>query len=218
MSLSEAYNIGLGILLIAHAGVIAVPGWSKLRRNLVLARKGSKTMGLYQGNNIMSFSLQADKRITFSTWRWVVSRCHIGDQIPIVYDPANPYGAEVMSKSALWDMPLFNLTLAAAETLTAVLLFLDVNLIIALFLMFIEWPICSFLAKFALYHLYPTSKRLLQPEKQEQPRKPKIEETAPQLMQETPPVVHHATKRETREQLLHDMYFGFDTPEAPLSD
>ena len=217
MSLTEIYNIWVGILLIACAGFIAVPVWSKLRRNLVLARKGSKTMGLYQGNNTMSFSLQAHKRITFSTWRSIGRHCNIGDQVPILYDPANPYRAEVMSEWALWSQPLFNLTLAAAATLTAVLLFLGVNIATAIVLMFVEWLVCSFLAKFALYYLYPPSRRLFQPEKQEQPRKLETQETAIQPIQETPPVVHHATRRERREQLLRDMYFGFDTPDAPPS-
>jgi hypothetical protein len=44
MSLTETYNIGLGILLIAHAGFIAVPGWSKLIRQAdAYSKKTSKS-------------------------------------------------------------------------------------------------------------------------------------------------------------------------------
>ena len=215
MSLNEAYNIVAGILLIVRAGFIAALGWSRWTRNLVLVRKGIKTTGLYQGDNNVSFVLKEEGRITFSTWRFIALRYNIGDKVTVLYHPANPYQAEVMSTSALWNQPFSNLTLAAAQILTAIFLFLGMNIAIAIVLMFVEWLACYFLAKFALYYLYPASRLQTQIEQQEPSNVQKIKEPVIQPVPKVPSVVHHATKRETREQLLHDMLFGFDLSNEP---
>lgn len=233
MSLTATYNLVAGILLIVRAAFIAPPAWSWWTRNLVLVRIGVRTTGRYQGQCQVAFFPETGRQVTFSTWRQVVSRTNIGEELPVLYHPANPGRAEIMTSKALWNVPLSNLLLSATLIVTATLLFLGVNLALAIFLMVFEWPLGYVLAKLALYALYPAS-RLGVREKEvslpgsgrshsrsrrrwqrqlawkEQPYVPELKD----LTELVPPTMVPGKARKARDQLLHDMMSPSDLLEG----
>lgn len=155
MSVSATYNFFAGLLLSAYGIFIAVPAWSKWVRNLKLVRTGNKTNGRYQGHCQVAFLLELDRQITFSTWRATVQRANIGDELPILYDPASPARAEVLTRAALWHTPLNHLVMAASAFFTTVIIWCGMNLELALLISLPVDLLASAGVRTAFYAFYP---------------------------------------------------------------
>lgn len=158
MRMELTYNLFYGLVLLVLAAFIAVPAWSKWTRNLLLVRRGVKTLGHYHGVGVVVFLLADGRQMRFTTWRRAMRVTNAGDALSVLYDPADPSKAEVMKMSALWMVPMRNLASALALVLQAVWLFLGMNLAVSV-LLSLAVSCGSFLfASLALVVCYPSSR------------------------------------------------------------
>jgi tetratricopeptide (TPR) repeat protein len=157
MNLPQTYALFLGILLIIVAIFIVVPAWRKLMQNLMLVRKGIKITGRYHGKKQIIFTLQGNKQVMFSSIG-LPRRFSIGDTLPVLYDPTNPYRAEVIKSVTLWHQPLSSLSSAFALILTGVLLFWGIDVRLVLVSIFAIAIFSYILGISALYLFYPASR------------------------------------------------------------
>jgi hypothetical protein len=158
MSVSATYSFFVGLLLSTYGAFIAVPAWSRWVRNLKLVRVGDKTSGRYQGHCQIAFLLEPDRQIIFSTWRATVRRANIGDELSVLYDPASPARAEVLTRAALWHTPLDHLALAASAFLTTIIIWCGMNLELALLISLPVDLLASACVRMAFYALYPPAR------------------------------------------------------------
>lgn len=158
MSVSATYSFFVGLLLSTYGAFIAVPAWSRWVRNLKLVRVGDKTSGRYQGHCQVAFLLELDRQIVFSTWRATVRRANIGDELSVLYDPASPARAEVLTRAALWHTPLDHLALAASAFLTTIIIWCGMNLELALLISLPVDLLASACVRMAFYALYPPAR------------------------------------------------------------
>lgn len=174
MRMELTYNLFYGLVLLVLAAFIAVPAWNRWTRNLLLVRRGVKTLGRYHGVGVVVFLLADGRQMRFTTWRRAMRVTNAGDALPVLYDPADPSKAEVMNMSALWMVPMRNLASALALVLQAVWLFLGMNLAVSV-LLSLAVSCGSFLfASLALVVCYPSS-RLHQFAEVEEPAEVEIE-------------------------------------------
>lgn len=158
MSVSATYNFFAGLLLSAYGICVAIPAWSRWVRNLRLVRVGNKTSGRYQGHCQISFLLEPDRQIVFSTWRTTVRRANIGDELSVLYDPASPARAEILTCAALWHTPLDHLALAASAFFTTIIIWCGMNLELALLIALPMDLLASAGMRMAFYALYPPAR------------------------------------------------------------
>ena len=130
------------LLWAVAACFIAWPSLSALRRNMILARRGVLTTGHYGGSRMVAFTTPDGRKIRFCLCEQF--SYYIGDELFIIYDPDNPYRAEIASVEAFWKIPLSRLVLFGQ--VTEVVLVLGGMFIV--FAMLLTW-----LASTAIYFL-----------------------------------------------------------------
>lgn len=151
MDLQRASEIFDGLLLLVLAAFVGIPAWTRLSRNIFLARKGTKASGHYYGHARVVFSLPEGGQILFSTWSWPLRKCNLGDELPVLYNPARPWQAEVRRTRFLWRTPLANLSWAASSVFLALLFFRQTDTGQALLLFLCSLLCCNVVTRLLVY-------------------------------------------------------------------